>query len=102
MNKDGIKEDALAFHDSFCESADHTKRSASENWTLVKSKITDMLEAHVPQKMVKQRWDVPWMTTPIRRLIRKKKRIYNAYKRNPNDNLWEKFTKTRKNSAKGA
>ena len=46
--------------------------------------------------MVKQRWDVPWMTTPIRRLIRKKKRIYNAYKRNPNDNSWEKFTKTRK------
>ena len=29
-----------------------------------------MLEAHVPSKMVKQRWDVPWMTTPIRRLIR--------------------------------
>jgi hypothetical protein len=96
MNEEGIREDASKFHDSFFESTDRAKHSASENWVLLKLKINDMLEAHVPQNIIKQRWDVPWMTTPIRRLIRKKKRVYNAYKRNPNNNIWDKFTKLRK------
>ena len=43
MNEDGIKVDALAFHDSFFESTDHTKRSASKTWALVKSKMIDKL-----------------------------------------------------------
>jgi hypothetical protein len=36
------------------------------------------------------------MTPSIRRLIRKKKRVYNAYKRHENSKNWEKFTKLRK------
>ncbi|XP_072041432.1 uncharacterized protein [Amphiura filiformis] len=96
MNVEGIKNDAKVFQDSFLQSASENTRPASDNWVLFKSHINELLTTHVPQTVVKQRWDVPWTTQPIRRLIRKKKRVYNAYKSNKNSQTWEKFTKLRK------
>ena len=101
MNEEVIKKAARDFNNTVFSAASVFNNSTNENWTLLKSKVDNLLTSHVPQKIIKQRWDVPWMTPSIRRLIRKNKRMYNAYKSHANSKNWEKFTKLRK-TAKSA
>ncbi|XP_072044150.1 uncharacterized protein [Amphiura filiformis] len=93
MNKEGFKNDALAFQKVILTS---NERSTSENWSHFTNEIGGMVEKHVPQKNIRERWDVPWLSPEIKRLIRKKQRVYNAFKKYKSDVLWEHFRKIRK------
>ncbi len=96
MDKEAIKKDAISFQDKFFQISIITE-TVNESWVQLKSKIFELLSAHVPQKTIRQWWDVPWMTQPIRRLIRKKKRVYFiTHKQFSNNKTWEKFKKTKK------
>ena len=49
-------------------------------------------ENSIPNKVVTIKPnDHPWITCHIKRLIRKRKRIYHQYKRTTNIRLWEKY-----------
>ena len=96
MDEEGIKRAANQSKKEFFQSNLENQNSTNKNWTLLKSKINELLTDHVPEKVIRQRWDVPWMTQPIRRLIRKKKRVDNAYKHHKNSKTWEKFKTLRK------
>ena len=54
------------------------------------------IKNHVPTKTISGRWNLPWITPGLRRLLRKKQRVYNLAKRMQNPQHWKKFKELRK------
>ena len=55
-------------------------------------KIIDFADKHIPNKKIKVRKsDPPWLTNNIKRLIRKKKRVYDKYKKSNNVSDFENY-----------
>ena len=74
-----LKDAAREFKQRFVDDID--SRSTNESWEDFKSTVNKMLENNVPSKTIKDKWDVPWMTSSIKKLIRKKQRAYNTSKK---------------------
>lgn len=59
-------------------------------------KILELTNKHVPNKTIKVRQSDPtWLTNDIKRLIRKKKRLYNKFKQTKSTNDFDKYKRTR-------
>ena len=74
-----LKNEAREFKQRFVDDID--SRSTNESWEDFKSSVNNMLENNVPSKTIKDKWDAPWMTSSIKKLIRKKLRAYNTSKK---------------------
>ncbi len=61
-----MKKDAVAFQETFQQSNTLKQIDVNSNWKQLKSNISDMLDKHVPQNTVKQKWDVPWTNPQIK------------------------------------
>ena len=92
---DGIKRDMGEFGAKFL-SEDPFKRSVNDNWDLFKENLVNSMKKNIPQKKVSSRWNLPWMTPEIKRLCRKKKRAWDAGKRNRNSHAWKRYQKLSK------
>ena len=75
-------------------------KSVDENYQFFKSSINDSIRNHIPQKNISGRWNVPWLTTSIKRLTRKKQRLYNKARRTGDPSDWKKFKELRKHVKK--
>ena len=54
------------------------------------------IKNHVPTKTISGRRNLPWITPGLRRLMRKKQRVYNLAKWTQNPQHWKKFKELRK------
>ena len=62
----------------------------------ITERITALTDKHIPNKSIKVRKsDPPWLTTNIKRLLRKKKRLYDNYKKSNNINHFETYKRFR-------
>jgi hypothetical protein len=61
----------------------------SEHWNYLKRTITEAISKFVPQKTLGGKQHVPWITTHIKRLIRRRQRRYNAAKKQHQQKLEE-------------
>ncbi|MCG8092513.1 MAG: hypothetical protein JAZ17_02615 [Candidatus Thiodiazotropha endolucinida] len=69
-----------------------------QNVDLISKAIADASERAIPHKIVTIRPnDHPWITSSIRKLIRKRKRAYKKYKRTSNQHYWDKYKRLRNN-----
>lgn len=58
----------------------------------ITEKIIDLVNKHVPNKNIKVRnSDPPWLTNNIKRLMRKRKRLYDKYKKSNNINDFNNY-----------
>lgn len=73
-----------------------TSKTVTENYQLFKEIVNDTIKKHIPQKTLGSRWNLPWLTNTITRVIRKKKRLYNKAKRSGNTSDWKNFKDLRK------
>ncbi len=55
--------------------------TVEENWKQFKETIETCIDKNIPKIKIGKYHDVPWMTTDIKRLIRKKQRLYNKSKK---------------------
>ena len=53
--------------------------------------IKDTVETNVPSKTIKDNTKLPWISNNIRRLMRRRKRAYNKYKRSKSNYNWERY-----------
>ena len=65
-----------SFRDQYLQS-NHSSNSAEENWNEFKNALFKSMDNHIPKKTIKGKVGVPWMTNEVKRLIKKKKRLYN-------------------------
>jgi hypothetical protein len=59
--------------------------------------LTETIERNIPSKYTTTRWNLPWMTTEIKQMIRKKQRLYNKAKKSNDKEHWNNFKLYRKN-----
>ena len=58
--------------------------------------ITRLVNKHIPNKIIKcRKTDPSWLTNNIRRLIRKKKRLYDKFQKTKNMTDFENYKRTR-------
>ena len=58
----------------------------------VTTRLTELAKKHVPNKTIICRpSDLPWLTTYIRKLIRKRKRPFNEFKKSQNANDFDNY-----------
>jgi hypothetical protein len=95
MNVAQMKQDALNLREQYLsQSVESTHINV--NWETFKSKVTNIISDNVPVKTIRDKWDVPWMTPSIKRLIRKKHRVYKISKKYNTDENRSKFKNLRK------
>ena len=58
----------------------------------ITKRITTLSNKHVPNRLINARKTYPtWLTTHVKKLIRKKKRLYDKYKKSNNINHFETY-----------
>ena len=55
-------------------------KSTEAKWTTFRDAVSDTIKRHIPTKHTSTRWDVPWMTRPLKRLVRKKQGLFRKAK----------------------
>ena len=73
-----------------------TDHSVEDNWQFLKAGLIEILDKQVPEKKLGTWSDTPWITTDLKRLLRKKKRLYNIYKNTNNSDDKHKYRKFQK------
>ena len=75
-----IKEDLISLLNSSDFSSTDTK-TVNDLWTKFKDTILHSMRLHIPYKLTRTRCDLPWLTSDIRKKIRKRNKLYRQYKR---------------------
>ena len=94
-NMEGVQKDLEDFKNSFLES-DPEGKDVDENWNSLKKAIFKTMDKNIPKKQLSSWQDVPWIGNPIKRLIRKKKRLWKKARRTKAEKDWEEFRSLRK------
>ena len=77
-----------------------TDRTPEENWDSFKSHMKSMHNS-IPSKLSSERTNLPWLTTEVKRLCRRKRKQYNKAKKSRDPSQWAKF-KHLQNSTRNA
>ena len=72
---DGLRDHLARFRDTFL-SSDHSHVSVNDMWVSFKSEVIAAIERFIPTKMTKTKYSLPWIYSSIRRLIRKREKLY--------------------------
>ena len=72
---DGLRDHLARFRDKFL-SSDHSHTSVNDMWVSFKSEVIAAIERFIPTKMTKTKYSLPWIDSSIRRLIRKREKLY--------------------------
>ena len=67
---------------------DHTP---DENYSKLKTHVDQVVKDHIPSKKVTTRYNVPWISTSVKRMCRKKQRLYNKARRTGKPRHWVEF-----------
>lgn len=70
--------------------------SSQQDWCEFRDGIFKSMDENIPSKMTSKRNNTPWITTGIRRKLRKKQRIYNRAKKSGTEDDLMKFKTIRK------
>ena len=62
-----------------------------EMWEYFKNQLEELVKSHIQHKMAKRRDSSPWITPEIKKLIRKRERLYKRKKKLGNTKSTEKF-----------
>ena len=65
--------------------------SAEEMWAAFSNKLSESINKNIPQKNISERWNLPWVTSKMRRIIRKKQRLYRKAKHSTREQDWKVF-----------
>ena len=73
----------------------NTNISIEDNWCKLRDTILDAIDQHIPSKTVRDGKHVPWLTSQIKRGIKKRKRLFNKAKKSGKEDDWLAFRKLR-------
>ena len=72
---EGLRDHLAQFRDSSL-SSDHSHMSVNDMWVSFKSEVLVAIESFIPTKMCKTKNSLPWIDHLIKRLIRKREKLY--------------------------
>ena len=72
---DGLRDHLARYRDTFL-SSDHSHMSVNDMWVSFKSEVLAAFERFIPSKMTKTKYSSPWIDSSIKRLIKRRDRLY--------------------------
>ena len=88
-NWDGIKSKLSTLLNNMQSSTEQT--SVNTQWTIFKTTLLNSMQEFIPQKQIKPKHCLPWVTQRIRKLIRAKYRLHSKLKHNPRPDTKDKY-----------
>lgn len=73
-----------------------SSRNLEENWTFFIENFQQIIKDHTPTKTLSTRTYLPWMSNTLKRLIRKKQRVYNQARCYHRDTDWLEYKSLQK------
>ena len=95
---EAVKEESSKFRDDFL--SHHNERTVESNYEAFCQHVNDIITSHVPTKQSSSRHKVPWLTTRLRRMCRKKQRLYNRAKKSRKEHHWSTYKSHKKSTTK--
>ena len=71
----GLKDHMTQFKDAYL-SEDHSHMSVNDMWVKFKTGFVEAVERFIPSKMTKTKYSVPWIDLTIKRLVKKRNKLY--------------------------
>ena len=71
----GLKDHMAQFKDAYL-SEDHSHISVNDMWVKFKTGFVEAVERFIPSKMTKTKYSVPWIDATIKRLVKKRHKLY--------------------------
>ena len=90
----GLRDHLARFRDSFL-SSDHSHMPVNDMWVSFKSEILEAIERFIPTKMTKTKYSLPWIDTSIKRLIRKRDKLYFRARRSSSPDIKNHYKRFR-------
>ena len=75
----GMREDIKNFQDPFIQDCDVD--SIEKSWQKLENFIKNVTDKYIPSKLSSSRYNLPWMNSQLKRLIRRKERAFHTAKR---------------------
>ncbi len=84
-----MEKEIAAFKDDFIASSN--ERAVEDNWNHFKNRITVIVNKHVPTKVLKEKYDLPWMNHSINKDDKKKNKTHKMAKRTNRHRDWKPY-----------
>ena len=95
---EAVKEESSTFWDDFL--SHHNERTVESNYKAFCQHVNDIITSHVPTKQSNSRHKVPWLTTKIWHMCRKKQQLYNHAKKSRKEHHWSTYKSHKKSTTK--
>ena len=99
VDTDQLKQRVKQFTEEFLLS-DPSRNSVDTNWSKIRDNLYDILNACVPSKWSKAKRHLPWISTNLKRQMRKRDRLYRKAHKLQNNKAWHEFRQFRNHVAK--
>ena len=66
-------------------------RSVQENWTMFTDNVKNAMDNYIPSKLSSSSHKSPWITREVRRMSKKKQRLYNKAKKSQSERAWKAY-----------
>ena len=93
-----IKQSLQAFSDIYFQ--DNKGKGVDEKWDQIRSAILQTMDKHVPHKLTTSRFNLPWFNGSLRRIVKRKQRLYNKAVKSGSSSDWTVFKDFRKKTHK--
>ena len=90
-----LKSDMAAFQKTFLGN-DPASSSVQDNWDTFKTTINNLTDKHIPSKTSRASHSSPWITQEVRRMSKKKQRLYNKARVTNDPRDWKSFKEYQK------
>ena len=85
-----LKSDMKDFQHAFLNS-NPLSRSVQDNWTMFTDNVKKAMDDNIPSKLSSSSHKSPWITREVRRMSKKKQRLYNKAKKSQTEQDWRAY-----------
>ena len=71
--------------------------TVNDKWNIVNSEVTNIINKYVPHLFTSSRHNLPWFTRILKKLCKRKQRLYIKAKKTRNQHDWQEFCDITKN-----
>ena len=93
-----IKEDLAAFRDRFIPA--YESRSVEENYNCLMDQISSSMKSFIPTKLLKAKQSAPWFNNSIKRMCKKKQRLFSAARKTGKPSAWTRYKAFKRDTLK--
>ena len=93
MDSEGLHADLPNLQAQFFQS--NTNRTVEINWTFFKSNLLASVEARIPSKMTKSKFQLPWISALLKRQMRKRDKLLSKAKKTKSYIAWNDYKQQR-------